>query len=217
MRQAAGSCVHLVNYCHKIRKSTSSELLQGNVFLIEPSTPPTRHHRHFIPLFTTSFVTLYSLLMFAAKYWHVTVNCNTVPLKRLQKLKTTERWWALKFSLKRDSKTQSSYNTGYSERKFKSKRPFLTDAQLQRRNDWSKFYIISKITLEICYITIKNEHIGVPLSPPPPKKKILKNQNYLRNLEEVKSKAIQLQSWTGPEGSRGKRVSDFKTIGTRMW
>jgi hypothetical protein len=27
-------------------------------------------------------------------------------------------------------------------------------------------------------------------------------------------KAIPLQAWTGPEGSRGVRLSDFKTIGT---
>jgi hypothetical protein len=29
-----------------------------------------------------------------------------------------------------------------------------------------------------------------------------------------KGKAIQLQTWTGPEGSRRVRLSDFKTIGT---
>jgi hypothetical protein len=29
-----------------------------------------------------------------------------------------------------------------------------------------------------------------------------------------KQKAIQLQAWTGPEGSRRLRLSDFKTIGT---
>jgi hypothetical protein len=30
----------------------------------------------------------------------------------------------------------------------------------------------------------------------------------------VKSKAIPLQAWTGPEGSRKLRLGDFKTIGT---
>ena len=30
-----------------------------------------------------------------------------------------------------------------------------------------------------------------------------------------KGKAIQLQAWTGPEGSRSVRLPDFKTIGTR--
>ena len=30
----------------------------------------------------------------------------------------------------------------------------------------------------------------------------------------VKAKAIPLQAWTGPEGSRGLRLPDFKTIGT---
>jgi hypothetical protein len=30
----------------------------------------------------------------------------------------------------------------------------------------------------------------------------------------IKGKAIPLQAWTGPEGSRRLRLSDFKTIGT---
>jgi hypothetical protein len=30
----------------------------------------------------------------------------------------------------------------------------------------------------------------------------------------VKGKAIPLQAWTGPEGSRRLRLADFKTIGT---
>jgi hypothetical protein len=29
----------------------------------------------------------------------------------------------------------------------------------------------------------------------------------------IKGKAIQLQAWTGPEGSRKLRLPDFKTIG----
>ena len=29
-----------------------------------------------------------------------------------------------------------------------------------------------------------------------------------------KGKAISLQAWTGPEGSRKLRLSDFKTVGT---
>jgi len=31
---------------------------------------------------------------------------------------------------------------------------------------------------------------------------------------ENKGKAIPLQTWTGPEGSRRLRLPDFKTIGT---
>jgi len=31
---------------------------------------------------------------------------------------------------------------------------------------------------------------------------------------KVKGKAIPLQAWTGPEGSRRLRILDFKTIGT---
>jgi len=30
-------------------------------------------------------------------------------------------------------------------------------------------------------------------------------------------KAIPLQAWTGPEGSRRLRLPDFKTIGRRRW
>jgi len=32
-----------------------------------------------------------------------------------------------------------------------------------------------------------------------------------------KGKAIPLQAWTGPEGSRRLRLPDFKTIGTWRW
>jgi len=32
--------------------------------------------------------------------------------------------------------------------------------------------------------------------------------------QKVKDKAIPLQPWTGPEGSRRLRLPDFKTIGT---
>jgi len=39
----------------------------------------------------------------------------------------------------------------------------------------------------------------------------------VKNLNEVKGKAIPLQAWTGPEGSRRLRFPDFKTIGTRRW
>ena len=33
----------------------------------------------------------------------------------------------------------------------------------------------------------------------------------------VKGKAIPLQAWTGPEGSRRLRLPDFKAIGAGMW
>jgi len=32
-----------------------------------------------------------------------------------------------------------------------------------------------------------------------------------------KGKAITLQAWTGPEGSRRLRLPDFKAIGTGRW
>jgi len=32
-----------------------------------------------------------------------------------------------------------------------------------------------------------------------------------------KGKAIPLQTWTGPDGSRRLRLPDFKTIGTCKW
>ena len=36
----------------------------------------------------------------------------------------------------------------------------------------------------------------------------------LAHVNKVKYKAIPLQAWTGPEGSRRLRLPDFKTIGT---
>jgi hypothetical protein len=33
----------------------------------------------------------------------------------------------------------------------------------------------------------------------------------------VKGKAIPLQAWTGPDGSRRLRLTDFKTVVTRRW
>jgi hypothetical protein len=33
----------------------------------------------------------------------------------------------------------------------------------------------------------------------------------------MKGKAIPLQAWAGPEGSRRLKLPDFKTIGTRRW
>jgi hypothetical protein len=47
-----------------------------------------------------------------------------------------------------------------------------------------------------------------------------KRQQVSRNIPEEKcfikgkGKAIPLQAWTGPEGSRRLRLPDFKTIGT---
>jgi len=32
--------------------------------------------------------------------------------------------------------------------------------------------------------------------------------------DKGKSKAMPLQAWTDPEGSRGLRLADFKTVGT---
>jgi len=36
----------------------------------------------------------------------------------------------------------------------------------------------------------------------------------IRVKDKGESKAIPLQAWTGPEGSRSLRLPDFKTIGT---
>jgi len=38
--------------------------------------------------------------------------------------------------------------------------------------------------------------------------------DFLLSAPFLKSKAIPLQAWTGPEGSRRLRLPDFKTIGT---
>ena len=43
----------------------------------------------------------------------------------------------------------------------------------------------------------------------------LREERKLRVSENrVKGKAIPLQAWTGPEGSRRLRLPDFKTVGT---
>ena len=40
------------------------------------------------------------------------------------------------------------------------------------------------------------------------------NTRHVRVYNPYKGKAIPLQAWTGPEGSRTLRLPDFKTIGT---
>ena len=44
-----------------------------------------------------------------------------------------------------------------------------------------------------------------------------KSQNIYIYIYIYKGKAIPLQAWTGPEGSRSLRLPDFKTIGTWRW
>jgi hypothetical protein len=39
----------------------------------------------------------------------------------------------------------------------------------------------------------------------------------LKKKNKGTGKAIPLQAWTDPEGSRRMRLPDFKTIGTRKW
>ena len=52
---------------------------------------------------------------------------------------------------------------------------------------------------------------------------IIRAVNYTYNtlirviMQQGKGKAIPLQAWTGPEGSRRLRLPDFKTIGTWRW
>ena len=43
---------------------------------------------------------------------------------------------------------------------------------------------------------------------------ILRIKYFHTFLSSVKGKAIPLQAWTGPEGSRRLRLPDFKTVGT---
>ena len=47
-----------------------------------------------------------------------------------------------------------------------------------------------------------------------PKERIQQFISYLVYRYKGKGKAIPLQAWTGPEGSRRLRLPDFKTIGT---
>jgi hypothetical protein len=44
--------------------------------------------------------------------------------------------------------------------------------------------------------------------------KLIYNIHLLLCLVKGKGKAIPLQTWTGPKGSRRLRLADFRTIGT---
>jgi len=88
---------------------------------------------------------------------------------------------------------------------------FSYRCQITAKKYLVKIYVIPKITLDVCYITIRNENIRVPHSVFP---KFLKNQIFLCNLEKVESNTIPVQAWTGPEVFRRLRLPDFKTIGT---
>jgi len=39
----------------------------------------------------------------------------------------------------------------------------------------------------------------------------------VKSIDKAKGKAILLQAWTGPKGSRRLRLLDFKTFGTWRW
>jgi hypothetical protein len=43
------------------------------------------------------------------------------------------------------------------------------------------------------------------------------NQNYFHLFLKGKSKAVPLQTWSGPKDSRRLRFPDFKTIVTGRW
>jgi len=45
----------------------------------------------------------------------------------------------------------------------------------------------------------------------------LLNKGLFFSKKTSKGKAIRLQAWTGPKGSRRLSLSDFKTIGTKRW
>jgi hypothetical protein len=61
-------------------------------------------------------------------------------------------------------------------------------------------------TSNVCDIVAENTDEGI----------LLRSAGLLRIIIKVKinGKAIPLQAWTGPEGSRRLRFPDFKTIGT---
>ena len=42
----------------------------------------------------------------------------------------------------------------------------------------------------------------------------LESTRTLKEISKVKDKGIPIQAWTGPEGSRSLRLSDFKKIAT---
>ena len=69
-----------------------------------------------------------------------------------------------------------------------------------RKCKTEKYIYVALLTVYICMLHIEN---------------ILQYRKYRKMINNyVKCKAIPLQAWTGPEGSRRVRVPDFKTIGT---
>ena len=65
-------------------------------------------------------------------------------------------------------------------------------------------------TLSLCLPTPPHTHI----KNLPPDNLVLKLTFMAGKKGKGKGKAIPLGAWTGPEGSRGLRLPDFKTIGT---
>ena len=74
------------------------------------------------------------------------------------------------------------------------------------------------IDFKRCYLCIMCIHFLAPYKTYTAIKQIrilvLKNCVYHIIRSKGKGKAIPLQAWTGPEGSRMLRLSDFKTIDT---
>jgi len=58
-------------------------------------------------------------------------------------------------------------------------------------------------------LNISKEHVFLSIL-----RTIFKAIRRKKCIMQVKGKAIPLQAWTGPEGSRRLRLPDFKTIGT---
>ena len=72
-------------------------------------------------------------------------------------------------------------------------------------------------TQKVIIVSLIWQHVSNSKGHPQAKKAtcILSNFKIEFSVPKVKGKAIPVQTWTGPEGSRRFRLSDFKTIGTR--
>ena len=71
---------------------------------------------------------------------------------------------------------------------------------LKRYDFWFIFYNCMFILCCVCLLFVCQSHHS--------------SFNFIVSTDTSKGKAIPLQAWTGPEGSRRLRLPDFKTIST---
>jgi hypothetical protein len=86
--------------------------------------------------------------------------------------------------------------------------PYCTKCWLTHGNYTDKFF---KLDYQNFHLRSSNRHVNT-------KGEIISRKRWSSSqVLSVKGKAIPLQAWTGPEGSRRFRLPDFKTVGKWRW